>query len=400
MEKEEGSAVPAEMPKSSMKKGAGSGMKMLILGCVLVGGCLVALLLGGTAYAFFSNKNVPVFSGVVETVENTVATEGMTDEAIQDDVNDFVFSMLADMATEDSGYTKAEAEALIKDKFEADNFRYDATLTADMGDNGSVDLNVAGFTRMANEKSQIDADVTGTYTVQGADMDFAGEMRYTDDVAYLYLSELPASLAQGLGMDATTLTGQWLSMDGSSSADTVSSLGLDQSVTSLVGGTDMTAADLTKLQEFIYSDEMADVLVRTDDEVIEGVRTNCFRMTLDKSGMEGLATKGAEIWEQEVSDSELASIGEGGTLTLDVCSGRRDSHIYKVNATFDFDDGTSLSLNLQLWDYDKVEDAVEVPSDAVSLEEYFTQLYLQSSGMTQEEIDQYNQLLEEYGSEL
>lgn len=390
------SEMPSEMPKASMKKGLGGGPKLAIVGCVLLGACLVALLLGGTAFAFFSNNNIPVFSDVVETVENTVASESMTDEAIQDNINDFVFSMLASSATENGGYTKEEAEALVNNTFEADNFRFDAMVGADMGDSGSLDVSAVGFTKMVDEKNQMDVDLSGTYTVQGADMDFAGELRYKDDTAYLMISELPDVLGQSLGMDAASLTDQWLSMDGSSTTDTFSSLGLDQGLTSSVSGTDMTSDDLTKLQDLIYSDEMAAIIERVDDEVIEGVRTNCFTMTLDATGMQNLAMKGAELWGEDVSDSSIASLGQGGTITLTVCSGRQDGNVYKVEAMMDYDDGTSLSLDLKLWDYDKVDDEVETPSDAVSFEDYLTQLVLQQYGVTQDQQDELNTLLEEY----
>ena len=115
-----------------------------------------------------------------------------------------------------------------------------------------------------------------------------------------------------------------------------------------------------------------------------------------KDGMQSLAMKGAELWGEDVSNSELASLGEGGTVELTVCSGRQDGHIYKVAASMDFDDGTSMSMDLKLWDYDKVDDEVETPADAVSLEDYLTQLYMQQLGVTQDQQDELQTLLDEY----
>ncbi|MBD3280164.1 hypothetical protein GF389_01405 [Candidatus Dojkabacteria bacterium] len=391
----------ADTATKTSKKGLGARPKLLIVGCVLVFGCLVALILGGTVFAFFSNKNVPVFSDVVETVENTVASESMIDEAIQDDVNDFVFSVLADMATDETEYTKEEAEALVSNKFEADNFRYDVSMEADMGDEGSLDASVVGLTNQKDEMSQVGMDLSGTYSAQGADMDFAGEMRFTDETVYLYVSELPDALAQGLGMDASTLTEQWLSMDSTSTTDTVSSLGVDGGLTQdlTASGSGMTAEDLEKLQELIYSDAMADMVERVDDEVVEGVRTNCFTLTVNQDTLTELVRAYAEIYEEKVDASELGGMmSEGDELLLTACSGRQDGHIYKVVMDWDFEDGTSLSLDAKLWDYGKVEDDVEVPGDAVSLEDYITNLYMQQLGYTQEQQDELNQLLEQYES--
>ena len=274
-----------------------------------------------------------------------------------------------------------------------------------MGDSGSIDLNMDGYSSQANDATQLQMNMSGTYSVQGVDMDFAGEMRYKDDTAYMKVTELPDALSQGLGVDASMLKDKWLSMDATSSTDTVSSLGLDGGLTQSVVSSDtsLTADDLKKLNEFIYSDAMANAVERVDDEVIEGVRTNCFTLTLNQTTAEELAKAYAEIWEMEADQSELgALLGEDEEVLLTVCSGRQDGQIYKVDMSVTYADGTSATAEIKMWDYNKVSDAVEVPEDAVSFEDFYTQLL---SGMyggadstlpTDTSSDEFDQLLEQY----
>lgn len=363
-------------------KGSGGGVKLLLIGCVVLIFCLLTFLVAGTAFAYTSNKNVPVFSDVVETVEKVAVSDSTEDEMIQDDINDVLFSALlpslvGDTTVIESDLSKEDLQSYIKDPYEAGSYRFDLGVMVDMGDSGSLDMGLVGYNVVDdNDKTQMSSDFEGTYNTTGLQVNFSGELRSTDNTLYAKVDEAPSDLIDSLGVDGSTVLGQWLKFDASSTTDLVGTTGLTDAA--VVEESTLTRADLDKIQEFIYSDEMANTLERVDDEVIEGVRTRCFKMSAGPEDLVALMKKGAELSGTETDENELAESVEGlDGMEMYVCSGRKDGKIYKLEATISDTSGAEYKVIGKMWDYDVDFDPVEIPSDTLSLDELYNQLLQQ-----------------------
>jgi len=384
------SAIEAEStftPKP--KSGGGIGGKMLVLGVVLFVCFIFAVLFGGTAYAYTSNKDVPVFSDALEIGENLILTDDQTAQVVQDDMKDFVFSYLLTMAeSEDDGIlnvtaTPEEVEAYIQDKTDTESLRYEGNVGFEVEDVMTTDLAVDGIYNPGNFSLSLD----GAIESDEATIDIAGELMIIDDKTFLKFDELPTAI---LGIpELDQAKGIWLE---SSATDTGDLAGTAASGyvpgAAAATGSEIDADSLKDIADFIDSDEIGNNITRLDDEVIEGVRTNCFELYLDQDGLEALLQKAAELSGTEYTDEELeATVGMYEYVSLVMCSGRKDGQIYRVEVDIslisDTDPTTLYYVELKMWDHNNVEDSLEEPTDTLPLEEVLMPLLLGALGGTE-----------------
>ncbi len=375
---------PTDAPKVSSSKKGTRKTKFLVLGCVLVFCCLVSVLLVGMVVAFFSNKNIPVFSDAVETAENIAVSDKKQAELVQEDIRDTVFSFLP-VSGEDglttsyinATYTKSDLESMISEKEEFDSVRYNLAMSVDMEEKGKFEVNAKGASKKEGDGSNMNAIIDGKFTMEGATLDGAGEIRTVEGKSYLKLDKFPAL---GL-MDFSQLRGIWLQTEATEAQGLAGGL---LPVPSSEDSATMTKEDLKKIEEVIMSDEVNKNIKRLDDEVIEGVRTQCFRLDMDRNDLKDLIVRANDVFDGEDLDIEALEqdLQSVEYVKIDMCSGRGDGHLYRLGLdmkVMDNNEPMVVKMDLKMWDYDKVNDKIEAPSNPQKLEDVLMQL--QSSGM-------------------
>jgi len=373
---------PAKQDKSG--KPTRAPIKMIILGCVVVLFFVIAVLVAGTVYAFTSNKSVPVFSSLVETTENLVSTDSQTAEVVQQDIKDTVFSLILDMRkgqTDRSmvqvSATEEEISSFIKNEQEFNSVRFEGTVESTSTSTTTVDFN--GFFT----PDGIQANFDGSYAMGDSNVVFGGEFRDVDGKGYFKVDELPTEL---LGIpEINALKGQWIVISTEDLADPTSLGSLGFNPTAMVASEPMTKADLSNIAEFIDSKEMADNIQRVDDEVIGGVRTNCFEMDMNANDLTTLVMKQAEISGEQLNREEVVeSYQNYEQVLLTACSGREDKNLYKVNVAVTMNNSesgkTTTTVEIKLWDHNSVSDAIETPSSAMPISTVLQQLMPLFSG--------------------
>lgn len=380
---------PAENTDSAAKGAAvkigkkNAPVKLIVLGCVLAVCLVCGVLTAGTAYAFTSNKSIPLFSSLVESVEETALTDDQTADVVQTDAKDLVFSTI--LAIKKSGSasdmivieaSEDEIKEYIDEEQDFDSVRFDMNLAND-SDSSSVDVGLVGF---VNDNG-IDADLDMTMSGEGYEMNGDGEFRVVGDKAYLKIATLPDELAVAYGIDS--IVGEWIEFSEDDLSDPLFSQSLSgisdeiliDDATGLDSGAALTITkdDLDKIEEFIDSDAVGDSIERIDDEDIEGVRTNCFEIDFNKENVAAMSKEAARISGNDIGDEDVDDMsGEMDNTLLKVCSGRRDGHIYKAVITSG--DESETKIELKLWDYDKVDDKVDVPEGAISFLDVYQEL--------------------------
>ena len=377
--------------KSSSNSNSNSkrmSVKIVVLGIVLVVCLVVGVLVAGSAYAFTSNKNVPVFSSLVETTENLVLTDTQTAEIIQQDIKDSVFSLILDMKkgeTEDSSIkieaTEEEISSFIEETHEFDSARFEGKLVSTS--TSTTTVNFDGFFN----SNGLDMNYDGAFEMDGSDLVIGGELKYTEDKGYFKVDQFPTELLGIPELDA--LKGQWIVITGEdlSNPASLGSLGLSGSAS--VTSDPITKEDLDNLAEFIDSKEVSDNIQRTEDIVIDGVRVNCFEMDLDKNDLIDLSLRSSEIAGQEATREDVAGAYENyEQVLISSCSGRTDGYVYKMGLEVKMQDSengvTTTTLELNFSDYNNVSDAIEVPAKTIPLSTVMEQVLgpLFSSGLT------------------
>ena len=337
-----------------------------------------------TVYAFTSNKSVPVFSSLVETTENLVSTDSQTAEVVQQDIKDTVFSLILDMRkgqTDRSmvqvSATEEEISSFIKNEQEFNSVRFEGTVESTSTSTTTVDFN--GFFT----PDGIQANFDGSYAMGDSNVVFGGEFRDVDGKGYFKVDELPTEL---LGIpEINALKGQWIVISTEDLADPTSLGSLGFNPTAMVASEPMTKADLSNIAEFIDSKEMADNIQRVDDEVIGGVRTNCFEMDMNANDLTTLVMKQAEISGEQLNREEVVeSYQNYEQVLLTACSGREDKNLYKVNVAVTMNNSesgkTTTTVEIKLWDHNSVSDAIETPSSAMPISTVLQQLMPLFSG--------------------
>ncbi len=368
------SPVPVSTPKKGMNK-------MLLLPVVAIV-LLMCVCVGTLVIGFFSNKNIPVVSDVVEKIERLALSDEAEAKIVQEDMVNTMMNVVYNVALDDSestglvGFTKAEVEDMIAEELYMESAKYEANVKADVS-GVVVNIDASGVINSEESNPGMSMILDGSLSTQGVTLDLAAEMRSVDEQAYLQVTKLPAipELAQ-LGLDAKSLQGQWFSMP----LESTEGLVANTASQTLPGDTDdpMTVEDLKKIKNFLESDTVNKTITRINDEVHDGVRTNCFRMTLDSENIEAVLNQAAEDFGGEkISASELAQLqAVFKEIQLEICKGRRDGQIYRIDLSASMYDQAGekmdLSFSLKMSEFGK-DHNVEKPSNAVPFEQFLMQ---------------------------
>ena len=380
---EENKVAETEATKSTpekAKKSGGAGKKAIIAGCVLIACCVITLVAAGVIYAFTSNKDIPVISDIVEKTENIAVSEDKQKEMVQEDMVNTVFSTLIPLTEDKDGksmikadFTKEDLESMITEKKDVKSVRYDVTLNTTTEKAGSLKISIKGFQKQADDMSYDgDANFDGTFSMSGIQMSAKGEVRYMGDSVYVKITELPAMAEM-----YSDLKDQWIKAD---MTDMDSMVAGDMETSD---EPEITKEDLQNIKTFLMSEEVKETITRLDDEVINGVRTNCFQIDLNSDNLTAIIQKAEDVFdvsdEDKMSESDLEDLKNLDYLKIVLCSGRKDKMLYKASLdmkmTYEDDGPVTVSLDMNLWDYNKVNDNVEEPKDAKTLDEIMQGLY-------------------------
>jgi cytoskeletal protein RodZ len=365
--------------------------KLIVLLLVFFFCLLLSLFLAGVVFAFTSNKNVPVFSSVVEGLENVVASDDMVAEKVQNDMTDSIFSMLLPLASDKAAtssvvnfdVSEEDIKSFIDDEITYDSSKYSVNTmisvtsagsaeelgSAAMFLNGNFNINMNGEVSQKTGEEKMSMLIDASYEASGTVLSAKGEVRSVGDSAYFKVDSLPT-----LGLvDLSALTNQWISLK----AEDLGAL----SSTASASETKITKEDLQNLNDLIHSDEIKNSINKLDDEVIEGVRTYCFEMAFDQQSLGALLLKANNLLGENGETLSAEELGESlkniDSLIVMVCSGRRDKLIYKMNLDVVLSDessvGGTIKVESKMWDYNKAVE-VEEPSNAITLEQAYEAL--------------------------
>ncbi len=377
--------VSATNPSVSPKKG-GKGLKFFVIGCVVLGCCVIGGLVAGVVYAMKSNRNIPLISDVADAVENVAVSEDKQAEMVQEDMVNTVFSALLPVVEDKennaffkANFTKKELESMISKKKELNSVRYEINFDYSAEKSGSFVLNASGFTKKRDDTYKYDGQMSfdGKFKVSGMELSAEGEMKQINDAYYVKLSKLPA-MAEAYG----ELKDKWIKLD------TKELTGLAEQNDANMQNKELTKEDLEKIKTLIESEEVKKTIERVDSEVIKGVRTNCFKMDLNKDNFSAILNKANDIFDTKQEKVYAEDLKELEYLKVVMCSDKKNQNLYKLTleTKITLDDGNNetmlLKLDMKLWDYDKVNDKVEEPKDAVNFEELMQKMM--SGSMYQE----------------
>ena len=352
-------------------------IRIVVLGVVLVVCLVLAVFVAGSAYASTSNKNVPVFSSVVEVVENLALTDSQTAEIVQEDMKDSIFSVILDMRKSQSESSPVQFESseediskFINEKQEMNSARFEGVLTVVSSSTVSAGFN--GFF----SPDGVDVDYKGSLDESEPGAEFDGEFKIVEGKGYAKVDRFPTELLGLSSLDQ--LKGQWVEFGSEDASNPMLTGMLGTGAT--VPGAGSTAIsfsqrDLEDIATFIDSEEFANRIERTDDEVIKGVRTNCFKMDLDQDDLTKLSMKYFEITGMNTDEQALSDSMKGQHLVIAACSGRKDGNMYRLSIELTSPDAetgsVTMKVEVKLWDHNKVSDKIEKPSDTVPFSTLF-----------------------------
>jgi cytoskeletal protein RodZ len=366
--------------------------KLIVLLLVFFFCLLLSLFVAGVVFAFTSNKNVPVFSSVVEGLENVVASDDMVAEKVQNDMTDSIFSMLLPLASDKAAtssvvnldVSEEDIKSFIDDEITYDSSKYSVNTmisvtsagsaeelgSAAMFLNGNFNIKMSGEVSQKVGEEKMSMDIDASYEASGTVLSAKGELRTIGEDSYFKVESLPT-----LGLvDLSALTNQWISMK-------AEDLGALSSTATTSEEIKITKEDLQDLNDLIHSDEIKNSINKLDDEVIEGVRTYCFEMVFDQQNLGALLLKANGVLGENGETLSAEELGESlkniDSLIVTVCSGRRDKLIYKMNLDVVLSDessvGGTIKVESKMWDYNKTVE-VEEPSNAITLEQAYEAL--------------------------
>ncbi len=365
--------------KQTPKKASGKSRKVIIAGCVLVSCCVLTAVFSTVAYAMFSQKDVPVLSDVVEMGENIAVSDEKQAEMVQEDMVNSVFSVLLPATkSEDTNaffkanFTEEELKSMITEDKTFDSVRYDINLDMSMEDSGQFTVKMQGFVKKTEQDMyDFSSDFDGAFTASGMKLTAKGDIRSIGDKLFIRATELPA-----MAETYSELQDKWI-MINMEDVDDLTGTPADDTEEE-----EITREDLEDIKELLESKEVGQTIKRIDGENIEGIRTNCFEIDLDKDSLEDILFKADEIFNDDAEtplteeDLQDLSFKDLEYLKVVMCSGRKDKRLYKLTLDMKVggDDPMTLGLDGKFWDYDKVNDKIEEPSDYMTEDELMQEL--------------------------
>lgn len=344
------------------------------------------------AYAFFSNKNIPVISDLVEKVENAAISDDKFAEMVQDQLSTAIFSTIkktssvtaADSIVEidaSEEFLNNYAESTTNELF---SYRFDSLMDInvqssyeDYPDAINIQIGLDGALISKDDTLSLETNILGEYNESETSLTFDSDLKVLEEIFYFKVNELP-----DFGIDLTEFLNEWYFIDISENEELIEGLKEGQGVTT---EEEVSEEDLERVNQLIMGETIKANIVRLPDMVLEdeekfgestGTRTNCFELDLDGDDMVDLMKEIQVIWEIE-SEDEITAEDEieiketFKKISVGACVGRKDYQVYKYMFNVEFSpEGTDMKLSgwSEMWDHNK-DITISKPSDAVNFED-------------------------------
>lgn len=346
---------------------------------------LFLVLLGGTIFAWRSNNNVPVFSEIVEVVEQATWDASKNENRLVSSM----FSPLTSLAsTNGEAPSNEELQKFFSDNSETyHSYDYDLTVYVKSDVDGSnqettslegeFTFNMKGDVSSKDENLLLNSAISGEYKAEGTTLTGDGEMRIVDETFYARANSLPTFGTTSFDQ----YQGQWYEQDITDYLDELYAQESEDEIDEEV---------LRDLYEVITSENVLSSIEKMPDEIYGDVRTYCFRLDMSGEEIAQLIKDLQESMEDnsdennlfagyQYTEEELKDIEETfEKVLIDWCIGRKDGLPYKyviemVMSEESTDQTITLKVDMRLSNYNK-EVTVEKPSDTKTFEELYNEI--------------------------
>lgn len=290
---------------------------LIILISIVIVSIIAALI-----FAYTSNRNIPVFSDIVEQVERV----SVSDEQLASIVTDRVSQKLNSVSTEDA-------------------------VTNSQSNNYKFDMNINGSVVDKTElKTEFKLNGNGSHSL--INNQSSSELNLTTEINNKYLAIYPHINIKSISQDQTTnyvrvsnldqfnstpmgsLLNQWIDF----STNDIATASRSNDTQNVLNFNEEKKQNLIN---FLKSSTLQDSISRAPDRTINEIRLNCIKLTLDKDKFISFALQFAEIIEANYNSGQLNNIQDFDGI-LETCFGRRDNMLYKVILDIDFVDNVSI----------------------------------------------------------
>ena len=368
-----------------------------------VAAALVALVVGLTTLAHYTERNIPLFSAVDEKIVNLQSEEDFQAD-VQENLELVTDVFLDELDSYDPSNPQKFAEALrenpklkelgvaedvtsarIKTKFDIDidmDIAMDDPTLPDALQNiafkGLITTNADTIMVKKDKDAEmvdIDSAIDVTYKAQGTTLEGKGDMRIVDDTLYLRLRELPS-----FGYELEDIMNEWYFLDLKE---------LEKQTAEMTEQNEDIDFNLTprqkeQIRDFVKSGVLSKHVKRLPQEVHDGKRTNCYAVELDSDDVYEIIEQGIESSDSadELSASDMREIRDltdaVDEVNLKFCTGKRSHYLYATDASIKInysEDGNDLHLTLAAQArYSDINDdtlSVKAPKDATDLMDLF-----------------------------
>ncbi len=351
-----------EMPK---KKKGGKG-KFIACGCLLLILLILLALAAGLLVASQSNSNIPVLSDVVEQIEHIAKPDKVVAQEVTNNIANDLLSMKTAQAN------GAPSPVTFPEMFKY-SFNMNASGTPAGGTKETADLTGSGAADIKKGDVKLSMNLGATATVQGTTLSPTLDLRVfgntTSPLVYFRANNIPTTLLGSF----PDINNKWVKFDVKKTMDSLNALGGSATVTPKT--TTDTSAEIDKLAQFIKSDVIVNNFKRTPDQVLNGVRANCFAINMGPTQVQDLYTELKTLYpEQYTTMSADTSLK---TLDLTGCVGRKDNLPYKlaIDTTSNTKEAgdTVLHMEMNFKDYN-VPVTIDEPAPDMTFEELMQSL--------------------------
>lgn len=339
---------------------------------------------------FFSNRNIPVISNIIEKIETAIISDQEFAEMASDEMSKFLITTIVD-SNKLGEYKPFNVDA--SDSFlenftkELSSYKFKNDLKVETN-SIELALNTQGSVDNAKNDFKLDTAFDVSYDDPDADneVEFSGEARFLDERFYLLASEIANSKSEDL-----SFLNKWYYLDIDDLTETDSEdLGY-MSFDELNSSTKLDEDQIEKIDQLIKGDTIRKSIKRLPDMVLDdeetfgksnSVRANCFEMDLDGDDVVSLIMEISDIWDLDTNYFDEDSFEDISDMfrkvNVEICTGRRDHQIYRyaINLELnDFADGdTDLEMEAYIWDQNKAVEIAE-PEDATNFQDSSTDIW-------------------------
>lgn len=283
--------------------------------------CLCTIVIGVFIHAYTSNYNVPVFSDMVEKVENVLISEEAFNQMIAEEFESLMNN------------PKALLER--NNEYQSYSLDLDSVFTTDVQ---GIKLDIQG---QGEVKGSTDNKVTSfeslfKFGVMGFNFEAGFDFRiFANDnqaESFVKIKNIPSFLTMS-APNYEQISNKWIYMqqeyreENSSSIDIISQLNQEQK---------------DKLVTLVKSKEFLSLITRSSDRVFNDVRTNCVAVNFDKAKFLPIAKNYSDATEDQTFYASV-SASDDFEVKSEICFGRKDKMLHYMEFTFE-NNTTSLKI--------------------------------------------------------